>query len=144
MQNDPSIVSLDERILKLREDNDFSGEVFERQDEDGNSVKYIGFKPDIKITARCSTDNKFEWEIQFVAPMKTDGECSFDIDYESQLFHGSFWQSGYDSLWKAVAAIDEYTRILRKHGGILCVNENLIGEGWYLHGHFSNGNPPSQ
>jgi len=142
LKNDPSTVSLEERILKLREDNDFSGKIFEHQDADGNSAKYIGFKPDIKITARCSIDNKLEWEVQFVAPMKTNGEYSFDIDYEKQLFSGGWWQTGYDSLWKAVAAIDEYTKILRKYGGILCVNENELDKGWYIHGHFSKENLP--
>ena len=136
MQNDPSPLTLEERIIKLREDNDFSGKIFEQQDWNGKLVKYIGFKPDIKITAKCSCENKLEWSVCLATPMKSDGDGNryYDVEYDSRFFNGSMVFEDYDSLWKAVAAMEEFTRIIRHHGGFLCVDENLIGRGCRLHG----------
>jgi len=135
MQNAPSSIPVEERIKKLQDDNDFSGRVFERIDRNGNPVKYIGFKPDIEITAKWSCENKLEWSVEFAAPMKTDGDGAlYDVEYEDRFFGNGYWFGDYDSLWKAITAIEEYTRMIRNNGGFLGVDASEIKEGWYLCG----------
>ena len=86
LQNDPSPVSLDERILKLREDNDFSGKVFEhhivRAAELGaiNSSDIIPvfneFKnpqhPEFAEPTRYSLLNAFTETIKKYTPLRVD------------------------------------------------------------------------